>query len=138
MIINGGNLSRAFALACGVGFAGAAQAQECKLIQTGTASWYGEEMAKGKKKGRRVYSKTASGDAFVPGAISAAHKTLALNSKVCVVAHEYDTEAMVEINDRGPYAKDRILDASRGLAERLGFKDAGEAKVSLYANCCPN
>ncbi|PZO82956.1 MAG: septal ring lytic transglycosylase RlpA family lipoprotein [Micavibrio aeruginosavorus] len=137
-MIIGGKLSRAFALACGMSVAGVAQAQECKLIQTGTASWYGEEMARGKKNGKRHYNKTASGDEFVPGGISAAHKTLRLNSEICVVAHGYNTKTMVEINDRGPFAKGRILDASRGLAERLGFKDDGEAKVSLYANCCPN
>lgn len=131
-------VSRVFALACGIGFTGAAHAQnECKLIKSGMASWYGEEMAKGKKNGRLIYNKTASGDTFVPGEISAAHRTLPLNKEICVVADKYNTKAMVKVNDRGPFAKNRILDASRGLAEQLGFKEAGEAKVTLYANCCP-
>ena len=110
---------------------GANAASACRHIQSGKASWYGEEMAVRKKGGRYIFNRTASGEAFHPGGISAAHKTLPLGTRVKVVTQ--DNRALsLRINDRGPYAGGRILDLSRGAAERLGIKARGEAFVRLY------
>lgn len=127
-------LAGALTIAFGVS-AGAQAAQ--KPIQVGTASWYGEEMAKGKKNGKLRYNKTASGQEFSPNRISAAHKTLPLGSCVLAVVKSTGRKLVVEINDRGPYSKGRIIDFSRKAAEELGFKHKGEAKVALYRVPCP-
>lgn len=78
----------------------------------GYASWYGEELA-----GRP----TANGEAFDPGAITAAHKTLPLPSYVEVTALDTGRTILVRVNDRGPMANDRLIDLSRGAAEQLGL-----------------
>lgn len=129
------NLGGAFTIAACLQ-ATAASADACdKRIQSGTASWYGEEMAVARHGGRNVYNKTASGDTFDPNQVSAAHKTLPLGTVIKVVTGD-NRSIKVEINDRGPYAKGRILDLSRAAAERLRIKNKGEARVTLY-RCSP-
>ncbi|MEM1131680.1 MAG: septal ring lytic transglycosylase RlpA family protein [Pseudomonadota bacterium] len=88
----------------------------------GYASWYGEEFA-GKP--------TANGETFVPGGISAAHKTLPLPSYAEVTALETGRTILVRINDRGPFANDRIIDLSRGAADQLGITQQGIAGVRV-------
>ena len=126
----GGALTVVFGMAAG------AQARE-ELIQAGMGSWYGEEMAIGWRNGEPIFNKTASGDVFYPGGISAAHKTLPLGMCVLAVVKNTGKKLVVEINDRGPYKKGRIIDFSRGAAEELGFKESGEASVELYPAACP-
>lgn len=89
---------------------------------TGTASWYGPGF-----HGHR----TASGDRFDKHALTAAHKTLPLNSYVKVTNLANDESIIVKINDRGPHARGRIIDLSQGAARALGIH--GTSRVSITA-----
>jgi rare lipoprotein A len=66
-----------------------------------------------------------------PNAMTAAHKTLPLGSVVKVVDQRTGKSVRVTINDRGPYIKGRIIDLSKTAATKLGFKNAGTAKVCI-------
>tara|TARA_B100000700_G_C15030704_1_gene850356 strand:- start:757 stop:1830 length:1074 start_codon:yes stop_codon:yes gene_type:complete len=91
--------------------------------ETGMASWYGPQFH-GKK--------TANGEIFDQNKISAAHKTLPLPSIVKVT--NLDNGRIlpeVRINDRGPFAKNRIIDLSKKAAEELGFVNQGVARVRV-------
>lgn len=88
----------------------------------GLASWYGSE------SGRR----TANGERFRPGGVSAAHTTLPLPSYVEVTALDTGRRIVVRVNDRGPFAgRGRILDLSRGAAEALGVRGTGVVPVRV-------
>jgi rare lipoprotein A len=91
-------------------------------IQTGTASWYGRQFA-----GRR----TASGEIFRPQDLTAAHPTLPFGTQVRVVNVDNGRSIDVRINDRGPFARHRILDVSEAAARKLGFHRRGVARVRL-------
>jgi len=93
-----------------------------KGSQVGVASWYG-----GKFHGRT----TASGEPYDMHAMTAAHPSLPFGTKVRVTNLENGRSAVLRINDRGPFAKRRIIDVSRHAAEHLGFRDAGLAKVRV-------
>ena len=88
----------------------------------GTASWYGDKFH-GKL--------TANGETYDMDGITAAHKTLPLNSMVYVTNVETGKGIMVRINDRGPFIGNRIIDLSREVARRLGYFDTGLAKVRV-------
>lgn len=90
--------------------------------QCGGASWYGPGFH-GKK--------TASGERFNQNALTAAHKTLPMGSKVKVVDQKTGKSVTVVINDRGPYAGGRIIDLSKAAATQLGFRDRGHTKVCV-------
>lgn len=90
--------------------------------KTGIASWYGEAF-----EGRH----TANGEIFRADIISAAHKTLPLPSVARVTNLENGKSLIIRINDRGPYARGRIIDLSREAARLLGFKEQGIAKVRV-------
>jgi rare lipoprotein A len=96
--------------------------------QIGVASWYGRAFA-----GRR----TASGERFDPNDMTAAHRSLPLGSIARVTNPATGHFIHVEINDRGPYAKGRILDLSRRAAARLGITEAGVARVKVQAVLLP-
>ncbi|MES3151105.1 septal ring lytic transglycosylase RlpA family protein [Sphingomonas faeni] len=88
----------------------------------GYASWYGNESGK----------RTASGERFRADWLTAAHTTLPLPSYVEVTALETGRRIVVRINDRGPFAGGaRIIDLSRGAAERLGMRAGGSAAVRV-------
>ncbi len=76
---------------------------------------------------------TANGEIFDQHGLSAAHKTLPLNSWVKVTNLDRLTKPSVKlkINDRGPYIKGRILDCSYGAAKKLGFIEQGTTKVKI-------
>lgn len=97
-------------------------AQQRQTIETGIASWYGPGFA-----GRP----TASGEIFDPSAMTAAHPELPLGSEVVVVNLENGREAMLTINDRGPFIGDRVIDVSRAAARALGFYYDGLAEVRV-------
>ncbi|WP_110854471.1 septal ring lytic transglycosylase RlpA family protein [Paraburkholderia silvatlantica] len=90
--------------------------------QTGRASWYGRAF-----HGRR----TASGERFNMKALTAAHRTLPLGSYVRVSVPGTSKWVVVKINDRGPYARGRVLDLSYAAARLLGVQHAGTAKVDI-------
>ncbi len=92
------------------------------FTQVGLASWYGNAHAG---------HKTASGELFDPTAMTAAHRTLPIGSKVRVTNVENGRTVTVRINDRGPEDTSRIIDLSRAAADVLGFRASGVGKVSL-------
>jgi len=94
------------------------------FTQQGEASWYG-----GKFHGR----KTASGEIYNMNDLTAAHKTLPLQTWVKVTNLANHRELTVRINDRGPFVRGRIIDLSQAGARRLGMLDAGTAPVRLVA-----
>lgn len=91
-------------------------------VETGTASWYGEDFH-GKP--------TAQGEPYDMYGISAAHKTIPLGSRVRVTNLANGNQVIVPINDRGPFVGDRIIDMSYGAAQRLDMVDAGLARVRV-------
>jgi rare lipoprotein A len=91
-------------------------------VQIGVASYYARRLA-GKP--------TASGGPHQPTALTAASRTLPLGTTAKVTNTENGKSVTVKVNDRGPYAKNRILDVSRKAAKRLGFKHDGVAQVAV-------
>lgn len=90
--------------------------------ETGIASWYGPNFH-GKL--------TANGESYNMNALTAAHRTLPLPTWVEVTNLENGRKLNLRINDRGPYAKGRIIDISRKGAQLLGFQTNGVAKVRV-------
>ncbi|MFI7637647.1 septal ring lytic transglycosylase RlpA family protein [Nonomuraea sp. NPDC049400] len=72
---------------------------------------------------------TASGERFNPSAMTAAHKTLPLGSKVRVTNPDNGESVTVRINDRGPYVGGRCLDLSRAAFAAIGNTGAGVMRV---------
>jgi rare lipoprotein A len=93
-------------------------------VYIGNASWYGPGF-NGKI--------TASGSAFDETKFTAAHRTLPLGSKAKVTNLSNGKSVEVEINDRGPFARNRIIDLSQAAAKALGIIDHGVARVSVEA-----
>jgi rare lipoprotein A len=91
-------------------------------LQRGKASWYGPGF-----QGKR----TASGERFDMNALTAAHRTLPFGTRIRVRNSQNGREVVVRINDRGPWAGDRIIDVSKAAAAALGLLQAGEAQVVL-------
>ncbi|MFD2432039.1 septal ring lytic transglycosylase RlpA family protein [Sphingobium scionense] len=87
---------------------------------------------------------TANGEAFVPSAISGAHKTLPLPSYVEVTALNSVRTILVRLNDRGPFSDDKLIDLSRGAPNnwalpamaRRPFASAGSIRPSRKRRCC--
>ena len=98
------------------------------MRQLGRASWYGTQF-----HGR----KTASGEVYDMDGISAAHRTLPFGTVVQVVNLDTSRTIELEINDRGPFVDDRILDLSRGAARQVGMIDAGVADIELTVLSLP-
>jgi len=91
-------------------------------VETGTASWYGEDFH-GKP--------TASGQIYDMYGISAAHKTIPLGSQVRVTNLANGKQVIAPIMDRGPFVGDRVIDLSYGAAQRLEMIEVGLAKVRI-------
>lgn len=91
--------------------------------EEGEASWYEDDFS-----GDGL---TANGELFNPNAMTAAHKTLPLPSLVRIVNLENGLSALVRINDRGPFAHNRIVDVSRRVAEILDFHKTGTTQVRV-------
>lgn len=92
------------------------------FLEEGVASWYGPNFH-GKK--------TANGETYDMNEVTAAHRTLAFNSIVRVTNTANGNYVDVRINDRGPYAKERIIDVSKKAAEKLGMIQNGTATIRL-------
>ncbi|MBI1212300.1 MAG: septal ring lytic transglycosylase RlpA family protein [Alphaproteobacteria bacterium] len=90
--------------------------------ETGIASWYGSDFH-GKT--------TANGELYDMDTLTAAHRTLPLPVIVRVTNLENGRSLLVRVNDRGPYARGRIIDLSRRAAQLLGFYNKGTARVRV-------
>ena len=88
----------------------------------GVASWYGDAF-----HGRR----TANGEIFDKGSISAAHPTLPLPSYVRVTNLKNGRSMVVRVNDRGPYHGGRVMDVSQRVADSLEFRGEGTARIRV-------
>lgn len=97
------------------------------FVETGMASWYGMQGGKVFEHGR----KTASGQRYDMNAMTAAHKTLPLGTRVQVTNIENNRSIVVVINDRGPYIEGRIIDLTLRGARLLGFEKKGLARVRI-------
>lgn len=92
------------------------------IFQTGVASWYGPNF-----HGKR----TANGEVYDMNKLTAAHQELDFHTLVEVENIDNGKRVLVRINDRGPFAKGRIIDLSKKAAKRLGIIDTGTAPVHL-------
>ena len=116
------------AIATALLFAGAAKAAQAPAPNTpgweesGEATWYG-----GRHHGRR----TTSGQTFDMNAMTAAHSTLPMGSKVRVTVQDTGESVVVTVNDRLPMKQFRIIDLSRGAASRVGIIRRGAAMVTV-------
>ncbi len=90
--------------------------------ESGQASWYGPGL-----HGRR----TSSGEIFNERAMTAAHDTLPLGTRVLVTTQETGRSALVTITDRLPPKHLRIIDVSRAVAAKLGLLGSGVGMVTL-------
>ena len=86
------------------------------------ASWYGNQF-----HGR----KTASGEIFNQWAMTAAHKTLPFGTRVKVTHLKTGNSIVVRINDRGPFIRGRVIDLSRGAAQKLGCPGICQVKLEV-------
>ncbi len=96
--------------------------EDFEYDESGIASWYGAEF-----HGR----KTANGELYDMNALTAAHRTLPMPSFVRVTNLENGRSLVLKVNDRGPFAKGRIIDISRRGAQLLGFQGQGTARVRV-------
>jgi rare lipoprotein A len=101
---------------------GTMMAASAATAQEGEASFYADSL-----NGEQ----TASGEPYDKDAFSAAHRSLPFGTKVKVTYLKTGLSVVVQINDRGPYAKDRIIDLSRAAAKQIGLIDAGHGRVRL-------
>ncbi|MBX9777509.1 MAG: septal ring lytic transglycosylase RlpA family protein [Xanthobacteraceae bacterium] len=76
-------------------------------------------------------SRTASGEKFNPGELTAAHRTLPFGTKVRVTDVATGKSVTVRVNDRGPFIDGRVIDVSHAAAQSLGMTGKGVAKVKL-------
>lgn len=91
-------------------------------VETGIASWYGPKFH-GKQ--------TANGEIFNKYDLTAAHRTLQMPSIIRVTNLSNGRAVILRVNDRGPFAHDRVLDVSEKAASLLGFKNQGTARVKI-------
>ena len=90
-----------------------------EVISSGKASWY------------KCCARTANGERFNPDGLTAAHRTLPFGTKVHVENMRTGKAVVVRINDRGPFSKNRIIDLSRGAANKIGLISSGVSDVRL-------
>jgi len=102
-------------------------AEDYGYNETGIASFYGGETTGTNFHGRL----TANGELYDMNALTAAHQTLPMPSLVRVTNLENGRSIVLRVNDRGPFARGRILDVSRRSAQLLGFEGRGTAKVRV-------
>ena len=97
----------------------ARETNESKGTSNGVASFYWQG------------TKTASGEKFDPGELTAAHPTLPFGTKLRVTNQHTGRSVTVRVNDRGPYVRGRVVDVSYSAAQELGMINRGVAKVKL-------
>jgi len=93
-------------------------------VEEGVASHY--------REGWFIFpGETALGEKLWPWTSCGAHKTLPLPCTVRVTNLRNGRSAVIRLNDRGPFIQDRMLDVTEPVAKKLGFYDAGLARVRL-------
>lgn len=100
-----------------------ASTENARAIENGISSWYGPNFH-GKL--------TANGEIYDMNGVTAAHRTLPFGTILLVENLDNGKTVQVRVNDRGPYAKNRIIDLSKGAAERIDMIGPGTARVRLY------
>ncbi|MBS3955187.1 MAG: septal ring lytic transglycosylase RlpA family protein [Methylomicrobium sp.] len=90
--------------------------------EVGEASWYGPGL-QGKQ--------TANGETFNQKELTAAHPSLPMGTKAKVTNLENGNKVNVTINDRGPFAEDRVIDLSRAAAKKLDMEEDGTTQVKI-------
>lgn len=93
-------------------------------VEEGDASYYADSLDG---------NKTASGEPYDKNALTAAHRTLPFGTRVKITYLKTGKTVDVVINDRGPHAKDRIIDLSGAAARQIGMVDDGHGIVSIEA-----
>lgn len=96
--------------------------EDYRYVEEGMASWYGPDF-----HGKR----TANGELYDMHALTAAHRTLPMPCLVRVTNLDNRRSAILRVNDRGPFARSRILDVSKRAADALGFIGQGTARVRV-------
>jgi rare lipoprotein A len=91
-------------------------------VSKGEASWYGPGF---------FGNRTASGEVLRPGTLTAAHRSLPFGTRVRVTNLLNGRQAVVRINDRGPFYGARVIDLAHGAADQLGLTASGVARVKL-------
>lgn len=92
--------------------------------ENGYASWYGRGFH---------HKRTFSGERYNMYKMTAAHKTLPLSTYVLVTNLNNHRQVIVKINDRGPFARNRLIDLSYAAAKKLGMLGHGTIPVSIKA-----
>lgn len=92
-------------------------------FELGMASFFAAEMA-----GRR----TANGETCDPATLTAAHRTLPFGTKLRVTNPANGKSVIVRINDRGPFARGRVIDLSKAAAAEIGLVQRGHGRVELH------
>jgi len=100
----------------------AVPAQANTFEQCGKASWY------------KLGGKTASGEKANPNGMTAAHRTLPFGTMVEVTNLSNGKSVTVRINDRGPFAKGRVIDVTLAAARQLGFVNKGITRVKVTSD----
>ncbi|GAA4504972.1 septal ring lytic transglycosylase RlpA family protein [Gluconacetobacter tumulicola] len=95
--------------------------------EQGVASWYGHA----RRPRHEVVRRTSSGSNFDPRALTAAHPTLPMGTRVLVRSQDTGRSVVVTVNDRGPFLGRRIIDLSPAAAAQLGMLNAGTAHVVI-------
>lgn len=88
--------------------------------QTGIASHYSYS-----------HGRTASGERLNPGAMTAAHRTLAFGTLVRVTHRKSGRSVVVRVNDRGPFIRGRVIDVTPAAARALGFSGLAPVTVAV-------
>lgn len=96
--------------------------EDYSYSEVGIASWYGSDFHD---------KRTANGEKYDMNTLTAAHRTLPIPSIVRVTNLENGRSLVLRVNDRGPYAKNRIIDISKRGAQLLGYQMQGTAKVRV-------
>lgn len=92
--------------------------------ESGLASYYGNEF-----NGR----KTASGERFDQAKLTAAHRTLPFGTHVKVTNTQNGKSVVVRVNDRGPFARGRVIDLSSAAFKHIAYLGAGVVPVQIQA-----
>ncbi len=95
---------------------------KCIFVETGIASWYGPGL-QGKK--------TASGSIFNMNSLTAAHKKLEFGTLIRVTNIKNQKYVIVEVVDRGPVSKKKVLDLSKKAAQEIDIIKSGSAEVKI-------